>query len=118
MQPLLSVRNIRKSFRGIKVLEDVSFDVDAGSITALVGSNGAGKSTLVNVITGAIQPDGGEVRLAGRDLGRLLINGCGQVCRAHFSIPAYSGPSAWQEVWHWLEHHLNWSVSGHRCFRQ
>jgi branched-chain amino acid transport system ATP-binding protein len=72
MQPLLSVRNIRKSFRGIKVLEDVSFDVDAGSITALVGSNGAGKSTLVNVITGAIQPDGGEVRLAGRDLGRLL----------------------------------------------
>jgi ABC-type branched-subunit amino acid transport system ATPase component len=63
---ILSVRNIRKSFRGIKVLEGVSFDVETGSITALVGSNGAGKSTLVNVLTGALQPDDGEIRLAGR----------------------------------------------------
>ncbi len=68
---LLSVRNIRKSFRGIRVLEDVSFDIASGTITALVGSNGAGKSTLVNLLTGVIQPDAGEVRLAGRDIGRM-----------------------------------------------
>lgn len=70
-EPLLSVRNIRKSFRGIRVLEDVSFDIGAGSITALVGSNGAGKSTLVNVLSGVLQPDAGEIRLDSRDIGRM-----------------------------------------------
>ncbi|VTY37533.1 Lipopolysaccharide export system ATP-binding protein LptB [Xylophilus ampelinus] len=70
-ESLLSVRNIRKSFRGIRVLEEVSFDIGAGSITALVGSNGAGKSTLVNVLTGVLQPDGGEIELAAVDIGRM-----------------------------------------------
>ena len=65
---VLSVRNIRKSFRGIRVLEDVSFDIAAGSVTALVGSNGAGKSTLVNVLSGALQKDGGEILLHGSDM--------------------------------------------------
>ncbi len=70
-QSLLSVRNIRKSFRGIRVLEDVSFDISSGSITALVGSNGAGKSTLVNLLTGVFEPDGGEIQLGGRDIGKM-----------------------------------------------
>jgi ABC-type branched-subunit amino acid transport system ATPase component len=69
--PVLSVRNIRKSFSGIRVLEDVSFDIDPGTITALVGSNGAGKSTLVNLLTGVFPPDAGEIRLAGADIGAL-----------------------------------------------
>jgi ABC-type branched-subunit amino acid transport system ATPase component len=68
--PVLSVRNIRKSFRGIRVLEDVSFDIAPGTITALVGSNGAGKSTLVNVLCGVLPQDGGEILLQGSDLGR------------------------------------------------
>jgi ABC-type branched-subunit amino acid transport system ATPase component len=68
---ILSVRDIRKSFRGIKVLEGVSFDIEPGTITALVGSNGAGKSTLVNVLTGMLEADGGEVRLAGKLLGGM-----------------------------------------------
>jgi len=70
-ESLLSVRNVRKSFRGIRVLEDVSFDIGAASITALVGSNGAGKSTLVNVLTGVLQPDAGEIKLAALDIGRM-----------------------------------------------
>lgn len=70
-ESLLSVRNIRKSFSGIRVLEDVSFDIGAGSITALVGSNGAGKSTLVNVLTGVLQPDAGEIKLNALDIGRM-----------------------------------------------
>lgn len=69
-QAHLSVRGVRKSFRGIRVLEDVSFDIAEGSITALIGSNGAGKSTLVNLLTGMIEPDAGEIRLAGRDVVR------------------------------------------------
>jgi branched-chain amino acid transport system ATP-binding protein len=72
--PILSVRHVRKSFRGIHVLQDVSFDVQAGSITALVGSNGAGKSTLVNVMSGALPADGGEVRLNGIELSKLAAH--------------------------------------------
>ena len=67
----LSVRGIRKSFSGIRVLEDVSFDIAAGTVTALVGSNGAGKSTLVNLLTGVFAPDAGEISLGGRDVGRM-----------------------------------------------
>jgi ABC-type branched-subunit amino acid transport system ATPase component len=70
-EPALSVRNIRKSFSGIRVLENVSFDIEAGTITALVGSNGAGKSTLVNLLTGVLAPDDGEIRLAGADVSHM-----------------------------------------------
>lgn len=70
-ESILSIRGIRKSFRGIRVLEGVSFDLHAGTITALVGSNGAGKSTLVNVLGGVLQPDDGEILLHGRDVVRM-----------------------------------------------
>jgi ABC-type branched-subunit amino acid transport system ATPase component len=70
-KPVLSVRNIRKNFRGIRVLEDVSFDIAPGTVTALVGSNGAGKSTLLNVLTGVLPADGGQVWLGGLELRKL-----------------------------------------------
>lgn len=68
---LLAVRNVRKSFRGIRVLEDVSFDIQGGTITALVGSNGAGKSTLVNVLTGVVQADAGAIELQGATIASM-----------------------------------------------
>lgn len=65
---LLSVREISVSFKGIKALTDVSFDVEDGEICALIGPNGAGKSSLLNVINGVYGSDSGEVLLAGRRL--------------------------------------------------
>ena len=59
----LGVRNIHKSFPGVKALNDVSFRLNKGEIHALVGENGAGKSTLMNVIMGLLQPDSGEIYL-------------------------------------------------------
>lgn len=64
-KPSLAVHDIHKNFYGISVLRGVTFSVERGSITALVGSNGAGKSTLLNVISGLFPANSGEVFLNG-----------------------------------------------------
>jgi D-xylose transport system ATP-binding protein len=64
--PVLSLRGINKSFGAVKALTDVSLDVRAGEVVALVGDNGAGKSTLAKVISGVHQPDSGEVVYEGK----------------------------------------------------
>lgn len=65
---LLSVQNVRKSFGGVKAINNVSFDVREGTITGLIGPNGAGKSTMVNAISGFHRIDAGSVRLNGIDV--------------------------------------------------
>jgi ABC-type sugar transport system ATPase subunit len=66
--PAVSLRNIRKAFGGVQALRGVSFEAEAGAVTALVGENGAGKSTLLNVLAGGLEPDTGEVFLAGKQV--------------------------------------------------
>lgn len=63
MTEVLSLSHVSKSFGGVRALRDVSFDVRAGEVHALVGENGAGKSTLIHVIAGAIRADTGALRL-------------------------------------------------------
>jgi len=65
---LLELRNISKSFPGVKALDDVSVSFAPGEIHALVGENGAGKSTLMKIISGIYQPDGGQVFHDGQPL--------------------------------------------------
>ena len=60
---ILSVRNVDKSFSGVKVLQDINFDVHRGEVHILVGENGAGKSTLMKIITGIYEKDVGELFL-------------------------------------------------------
>lgn len=64
--PLLEMRGISKAFPGVQALSDVSFDLMAGEIHALVGENGAGKSTLMKILTGAISKDAGAILLHGK----------------------------------------------------
>ena len=63
---VLDLRNISKSFPGVRALDEVSMTVRPGEIHALLGENGAGKSTLINIISGIYQPDSGEVFYEGR----------------------------------------------------
>ncbi len=62
---LLSLRGIEKSFGPISVLKGIDFDIRAGEVHALMGENGAGKSTMIRIMSGAHQPDAGEIRLGG-----------------------------------------------------
>ncbi|MEP9396763.1 ABC transporter ATP-binding protein [Mesorhizobium sp. KR2-14] len=66
--PVLSVRNIEKSFGGVRAVNGVSFDVHKGEILGLIGPNGSGKSTLFNCILGQLPPDAGEVKVSGRNV--------------------------------------------------
>lgn len=62
---LLRALNISKSYDGVHALRNVSFELEAGEVHALIGENGAGKSTLIKIITGAVQPDSGVIELDG-----------------------------------------------------
>src|SRR5438132_7326979 len=82
MNPVLEVRDLRKSFGGIVAVDGVSFDVREGEILGIIGPNGSGKSTLFNCILGQLRPSAGDVRLDGRsvtgmrpcDLNRLGVS--------------------------------------------
>jgi sulfate/thiosulfate transport system ATP-binding protein len=67
----ITVRNVSKRFGDFAALTDVSVDIPAGSLTALLGPSGGGKSTLLRVIAGLEQPDEGEIEIDGVDLTKL-----------------------------------------------
>ena len=66
--PVLSVRNIEKSFGGIRAVRGVTFEVRKGEILGLIGPNGSGKSTLFNCILGQLRPEAGEVEVNGKNV--------------------------------------------------
>ena len=67
--PILEAVHISKAFGAVSALTDVSMTVNAGDVTCLLGDNGAGKSTLIQILSGVIRPDRGEVRVAGNTVG-------------------------------------------------
>jgi ribose transport system ATP-binding protein len=69
--PILTLSAVNKSFSGVQVLQDVSFDLYPGEVHCLVGENGAGKSTLIKIISGAYRHDAGEITYLGRHLSRV-----------------------------------------------
>jgi len=71
-ETILSLSNITKIYPGVIALSDVSLDVRAGEIHAIVGENGAGKSTLIKVITGAVEPEEGTITIDGQTYEKML----------------------------------------------
>ncbi|MEO5818289.1 MAG: sugar ABC transporter ATP-binding protein [Gemmatimonadaceae bacterium] len=68
---LLCATGVTKAYAGVRALKHASLDLRAGEVHALVGENGAGKSTLIKILTGAVQPDAGEITMRGELLPRL-----------------------------------------------
>jgi sulfate transport system ATP-binding protein len=67
----IEIRNVSKRFGSFQAVDDVSLEVDGGSLTALLGPSGSGKSTLLRIVAGLEWPDAGEIRLAGEDATEL-----------------------------------------------
>ncbi|HWG60421.1 MAG TPA: branched-chain amino acid ABC transporter ATP-binding protein/permease [Streptosporangiaceae bacterium] len=72
--PLLSVRDIVVSFGGVRAVDGTSIDAPAAAITGLIGPNGAGKSTLINVVSGFIRAQQGQITFDGQDITRRAPN--------------------------------------------
>ena len=68
---VLSVAGARKAFGGLVAVNDVSFDVHDGELLGLIGPNGSGKTTMLNLISGALRPDSGNIELAGEPISGL-----------------------------------------------
>lgn len=64
-KPFIALRTISRRFGPVSANQDISLDLVEGEIHAIVGENGAGKSTLMKILSGELQPDGGEIRLRG-----------------------------------------------------
>jgi ABC-type sugar transport system ATPase subunit len=121
-EPILEARQITKRFPGVVALEGVSLTVFPGEVLAVVGENGAGKSTLMKILSGALQPDEGEILLQGRpvrfsDPRQALEHGIGIIYQELSVIDALSvgenvflgrlpqrpglpGAVDWPRVWH------------------
>jgi branched-chain amino acid transport system ATP-binding protein len=79
MAPVFEVSGLRKAFSGLNVTNDVSLSMAPGDRLALIGPNGAGKTTFVNLVTGHLRPDAGDVRLNGEVV--TGVNAIGRVQR-------------------------------------
>jgi branched-chain amino acid transport system ATP-binding protein len=98
--PALELRDVRKSFGGIRAVDGVSLRVGSGDRVAVIGPNGAGKSTLFGLISGELRADGGEVLLAGRPMrgvspARRAGLGLG---RTFQTARLFAGLSVWENV--------------------
>lgn len=98
--PVLVATGLTKRFGGLTVVDDVSLRLSAGKIHGLIGPNGAGKTTLINMLTGTIQRDNGDIELKGRNLAGVSAFGFARagIVRT-FQIPRPLGDlTVWDSV--------------------
>jgi branched-chain amino acid transport system ATP-binding protein len=111
---MLQFKNISKHFGGLQVLQDVNFNVPQGGIYGLIGPNGAGKTTVFNLITGLLQPSGGNILFEGRDIGNTpphKITGLG-MARTFQNIRIFKEMTLLENVVVGMHTHLNYGFGG------
>ncbi|WP_283179154.1 sugar ABC transporter ATP-binding protein [Gemmobacter sp. 24YEA27] len=99
--PLLELRGIGKSFPGVRALHDVSLDLQAGEVHALLGENGAGKSTLLSCMNGLLRPDEGKILIAGREVqfARPAAAIAARLAMVHQELVLCGNLSVAQNIW-------------------
>lgn len=70
MSAIIEVDHLIKSYGALRAVDDITFNVEKGSLFAFLGTNGAGKTTTINILTTLLKPDGGRVMIGGCELGR------------------------------------------------
>jgi branched-chain amino acid transport system ATP-binding protein len=115
---LLSMSNISLSFKGVKAITDISFNVNQGEICSLIGPNGAGKSSLLNVINGVYQPDVGQITFDGETRTKMKPHDAAVkgIARTFQNIALFKGMNVLDNVLtgrnlkvqtHWIQQALN-----------
>lgn len=101
MTSLLEVHGIGKSFGSFRAVSDLTFDVEQGEVLGLIGPNGAGKSTAINLISGTIRPDQGDVLFKGGSIVGLLPHQLVRkgLVRTFQSTVIYSTRKVWENVY-------------------
>jgi branched-chain amino acid transport system ATP-binding protein len=97
---ILEVENLRKDFGGLLAVDDVSFEVEEGSILSIIGPNGAGKTTIFNLISGVLPITGGEIRFEGQLLNELkphVVAGLG-LSRTFQNLQVFTNMSVLENV--------------------
>lgn len=97
---MLSVQNVSKYFGGLAAVEDVSFEVEKGSVVGLIGPNGSGKTTLFNLISGVYPLSGGKIIFNGKDISDMKshnIADCG-IARTFQVVKPFDNISALDNV--------------------
>ena len=79
MTCVIAARNLQKAYNRSIALDDVSFELNSGEITALLGKNGAGKSTTLSLLTGRLEPDHGEIEVMGRKVSDNPVSARSQI---------------------------------------
>ena len=93
----LKIENLTKRFGGVVAVDDVSFTVEQGTLVGIIGPNGSGKTTVVNLVSGFLKPDNGQVLFKGQDIAGLRASrianlGIGrtfQMVKPFYRLPAF-----------------------------
>jgi branched-chain amino acid transport system ATP-binding protein len=99
-EPILSVRDLTRSFGGLVAVNGVSFDVYAGEIYGLIGPNGAGKTTVLNMLSGLLVPSGGTITFQGQRIEGLPAHRIARlgVARTYQNIRLFAAMNVLQNV--------------------
>ncbi|UEL49254.1 ABC transporter ATP-binding protein [Terrisporobacter hibernicus] len=71
---MIEVKHVKKKYKKVKALDDVSFNIEEGKITCILGVNGVGKSTILKVIAGLVKPNSGEILIDGKKFSQQTYN--------------------------------------------
>lgn len=101
MQPVVEMKNISKSFSGVKALKDVSFSLKSGEVMALLGENGAGKSTLMKILGGVYTRDRGSLNIKGNEYQNLTPSKAQElgIAMIHQELNMCSQLSITENIW-------------------